>query len=99
MVLNLRKPNRRKFKSSIGERRKREREYYYSSVTVLVVKIILFFFLLVLVDVSFRLFHYRFSDLSPPIKYSVPALVAIFAIADAVSIVKSIQKVRQIRKN
>lgn len=95
MILKLRQPNRRRFKSTIRERRKREREYYYASFSVLVVKIILFVFLAVLFSVSFRLFHYRFDHLSPPVRYAVPLLVAGSAIVLIYFIYKNIKELRE----
>lgn len=92
MIMKLRQPDRRRFKSSIRERRKREREYFYSAVTVLVVKIILFVFLVLLVDVSYRMFNHRFAHLPTPARLAVPALVAAFAIANIFFIYKNIKQ-------
>ena len=98
MIMRLRKPNRRGFRSPIKERRRRQREYYYASVSVLVVKIVLFVFLCILFSVSYRLFHYRFRDMTPPVRYSVPAIVAIFAIVLAYYIYKNINEIRRSSK-
>ena len=96
--MRIRKVNRRKFKSSIREKRKRQREYFYSAVSILVVKITLFVFLCILFSISLRLFHYRFSDSTPIIRYSVPALVAIFAIVLARNIYKNIKEIIALSK-
>jgi amino acid permease len=96
MVMKLRQPDRRHFRSPIREQRRRQREYYYASVSVLVVKIILFVFLAVLFSVSIRLFHYRFAHLAPPIRYAVPALVAIAAIILAYYIFKNIKDLKEL---
>ena len=96
MVLKQRQPNRRRFRSPIRERRKREREYYYAAVSVLVVKVILFVFLVILLNVSIRLFHYRFQHLSPPLRYAVPILVGLAALALVYFIIKNFKELREI---
>ncbi len=94
--MKLRQPDRRRFRSPIRERRRREREYYYAAVSVLVVKIILLIFLGILFDVSIRLFHFRFQHLSPPIRYMVPALVGLAALALVYFIIKNIKDLREL---
>jgi len=96
MVMKLRQPDKRRFRSPIRERRRREREYYYAAVSVLVVKIILFVFLIILFNVSVRLFHYRFQHLSPPLRYAVPTLVALAAITLVYFIFKNIKDLREL---
>jgi amino acid permease len=96
--MKMRQPNRRRFKSTIRERQKRQREYFYASVSVLVVKIILLVFLIILCAVSFRLFHYRFAHLTPPIRYAVPTMVAIFAIILIYFIYKNFKDMRGIQR-
>jgi H+/Cl- antiporter ClcA len=96
MTMKLRQPDRRRFRSPIREKRRREREYYYAAVSVLVVKIILFVFLAVLFNVSVRLFHFRFQHLSPPVRYMVPTLVGLAAIALIYFIVKNIKDLREL---
>jgi hypothetical protein len=98
MIMRLRQPNRRGFRSPIKERRRRQREYYYASVSVLVVKIVLFVFLCILFSVTVRLFHYRFSHLTPVARYAVPAIVAIFAIVLVYFIYKNILEIRELSK-
>jgi uncharacterized membrane protein len=98
MVMKLRQPNRRHFRSPIREHRRRQREYYYASVSVLVVKIILFVFLVILFSVSVRLFHFRGAHLSPPVRYAVPVLVAIAAIILAYFIFKNFKELRELSK-
>ena len=96
MVMRLRQPDRRRFRSPIRETRRREREYYYAAVSVLVVKIVLFVFLAILFSISVRMFHYRFQHLSPPLRYMVPTLVALAAIALVYFIIKNIKDLREI---
>jgi uncharacterized membrane protein len=98
MVLKLRKPDRRRFRSAIRERHKRIREYYYASVSVFVVKIVLFVFLLILFTVSARLFHYRFAHLAPVPRYAVPGIVAVAAIILAYFIYKNFKDLRELSK-
>lgn len=98
MIMRTRRPNRRSFKSPIRERRKRQREYYYASVTVLVVKIVVFIFLGILFSVSLRLFHYKFGDMNPALRYAVPALVAIFAVVLAYFIYLNIKEIVELSK-
>jgi amino acid permease len=98
MMLRLRKPNRRRFKSKVLEKRRRERELYYSSLSVLVVKIILLIFLLILLSVSFRMFHYKFQDSPFIIRYMIPGLVAIFIIWLFNSIFITIKGIRESSK-
>ncbi len=96
MILKLKKPDRRRFKSRVAEKRKRERERYYSTISVLVVKIILLVFLFILLSVSYQLFHNSFPDSPPMIRYLVPILVAIFILILCFSIVKSIREIRDL---
>jgi uncharacterized membrane protein YkvI len=96
MIMRMRQPNRRRFKSPIRERLKRQREYYYASLSVLVVKIILLIFLVILFSVSVRLFHYRFPHLTPALRYAVPTIVAIFAIVLIYFIYKNIKDLRDL---
>lgn len=98
MVMKMRQPDRRRFRSPIRERRRREREYYYAAVSVLIVKIVLLVFLGILFDVSVRLFHVRFPRLSPPVRYMVPALVAIAAIVLIIYIIKNIKELRELSR-
>jgi hypothetical protein len=98
MVMKLRKPDRRKFRSPIRERRRRQREYYYAAVSVLVVKIVLFIFLAILFSVAIRLFHYRFQHITPALRYAVPLLVAIAAIILAYFIYKNINELREMAR-
>ncbi len=98
MVLKIRQPNRRRFKSAIRESRKRQREYLYAAVSVLVVKIILFVFLCILFSVTIKLFHYRFEDGGFVVRNSVPALVAAFAAILAFYIYKNIKEIRALSK-
>lgn len=92
MIMRLRPPDRRKFRSPLRERKRHQREYYYASVSILVVKIVLFVFLWVLFFVSVRLFRYRFSHLTPPIRYAIPAVVCIFALVLGYYIIKNIRE-------
>ena len=96
MVMKLRKPDRRKFRSPIRERRKRQREYYYAAVSVLLVKIVLFIFLTILFTVSVRLFHYRFQHIAPGLRYLVPALVAAAGVMLAYFIYRNIKDLREL---
>lgn len=98
MVMKMRQPDRRRFRSPIRERRKREREYYYAAVSVLVVKVVLFAFLVILLNVSIRLFHYRFQHLSPPLRYAVPILVGAGAILLVCFIIKNIKDLRELSR-
>lgn len=98
MIMRLRQPNRRGFRSPIRERRKRQREYYYASVSVLVVKIVLLIFLIVLFWVSFRLFHYGFPHLAPVVRYALPAIVTAFIIVLAGFIYKNIKDLKESRR-
>ncbi len=93
MMLRLRKPDRRGFKSTIHDRRKRQREYYYASMSVLVVKIVLFVFLWILFYHAYRVFSIRFEHLPPSLRYAVPAVIAIFAIVLAYFIFKNIKEI------
>jgi hypothetical protein len=77
MVLKMRQPNRRGFKSQIRETRRRKREYYYSAVSVLVVKFILLVFLVILFVASSRLFYYKLSHNPGILRYSIPAVVLV----------------------
>jgi amino acid permease len=95
--MRLRRPARRKFRSTIHERRRRQREYYYASFSILVVKIILFVFLAVLFVVSLRLFHYRFTHVHPMIRYIIPSLVAAIAALIAYYIYNNIKEIKELR--
>ncbi|MCK4538524.1 MAG: hypothetical protein KAV42_06980 [Candidatus Krumholzibacteria bacterium] len=77
MILKLRPPDRRGFKSSFREKRRRKREYLYSAVSVLVVKFILLVFLVILFITSSRLFYYKLSHNPGILRYSIPAVVLI----------------------
>jgi hypothetical protein len=96
MVMKLRQPDRRKFRSPIRERRQRQREYYYAAVSVLVVKIVLFIFLAILFSVSARLFHYRFQHITPALRYAVPVFVAAAGVVLAYFIYKNIKDLREL---
>ena len=96
MVMKLRHPDRRKFRSPIRERRRRQREYYYAAVSVLVVKIVLFIFLGILFSVSVKLFHHRFQHVAPALRYAVPAFVALAAVILAYFIYKNIKDLKEI---
>jgi len=98
MIMRLRQPDRRRFRSPIRERMKRQREYYYASFSVLVVKIILFIFLCILFSVSLRLFYHRFQNTAAPARYAIPAIVGIFAVILAFFIFKSIKEIREMSK-
>ena len=98
MVIRLRKPDRRRFQSSINIRRTRRREYFYASISVLLVKIVLFIFLLVLADVSYRALSRKFQGLNPVIKVSVPIIVLIFAVGMLYLIYKNIKQIRELSK-
>ena len=99
MVLNLRQPNRRGFKSALKETRRRKREYYYSAVSVLVVKIILLFFLCILFTVTTRVFYYKLSHNPGILRYSIPAVVLIAIIVLIRYIILNIKELRDIKKN
>ena len=98
MVIRLRKPDRRRFQSSINIRRTRRREYFYASISVFVVKIVLFVFLLVLANVSYQALSRRFQGLNPAIKVSVPVIVLIFAAGMLYLIYKNIRQIRELSK-
>jgi len=98
MILTPRKPDRRRFRSSIRETRKREREYYYAAVSVLVVKIILLVFLCVLLYVSLQLFPGMFPDGSAPKRFGVPFLVAIFILVLLRFIINNIKELKESSK-
>jgi len=98
LVIRLRKPDRRRFRSSINIRRTRRREYFYASISVLLVKIVLFIFLLVLADVSYRALSRKFQGLNPVIKVSVPIIVLIFAVGMLYLIYKNIKQIRELSK-
>ncbi len=98
MILRLRQPNRRGFRSPIRERRKRQREYYYAAVSVLVVKIVLLIFLIVLFWVSFRIFHHGFPHLAPVPRYALPTIVAVFIIVLTGFIYKNIKDLKELNR-
>jgi amino acid permease len=98
MIMRLKTPDRRRFKSKVLEKRKRERETYYSTLSVIIVKIILLVFLSILLSISFRIFYYKFQDSSPIIRYMIPGLVAIFIIWLSYSIFNSIKAIRESSK-
>jgi apolipoprotein N-acyltransferase len=98
MIMRLRQPNRRGFRSPIRERRKRQREYYYAAVSVLVVKIVLSIFLVVLFWVSFRLFHYGFPHLAPVVRYALPTIIAVFTVVLACFIYKNIKDIKELHR-
>ena len=100
MVMRMRQPDRRRFRSPIRERRKREREYYYAAVSVLVVKIVLLVFLGILLNVSIRLFLFqpRSQQLSSPLRYTVPILVGTAMIVLIYFIIKNIKDVRELSR-
>ena len=77
MILKMRRPDRRGFKSTFRETRRRKREYYYSAVSVLVVKFILLVFLVILFITSSRLFYYKLSHNPGILRYSIPIVVLI----------------------
>jgi len=98
MIMRLKKPDRRQFKSRVLQKRKRERELYYSNISVLVIRIILLIFLIILLSVSSRLFHYKFQDTPFIIRYMVPGLVVIFIIWLFYSIFNNIKEIRDSAK-
>lgn len=98
MILKLRKPERRHFKSSINIRRRRIREYYYASISVLVVKIVLFIFLLILFNVSYRAFSKKFTDVPPILRMAVPYIVLVFAAVLLFFIYRNIKQIRSMAK-
>jgi len=98
LVIRLRKPDRRRFQSTINIRRKRRREYFYASISVLLVKVVLFIFLLVLANVSYRALSRKFQDLNPGIKMSVPIIVLVFAVIMLYFIYKNIMQIRELSK-
>ena len=95
MIMRIRQPNRRRFKSKVLEKRKREREIYYSTFSILIVKIILIVFLTILLFVSFRVFYYKFQGSPFMIRYMVPGLVIIFIIWMLYSIFNNIKAIRE----
>ena len=95
MIMRIRQPNRRRFKSKVLEKRKRERESYYSAFSVLIVKIILLVFLTILLFVSSRVFYYKFQESTFMIRYMVPGLVFIFIIWMFYSIFNNIKAIRE----
>jgi len=99
LILKLRQPDRRRFKSSINIRRRKLREYYYASISVLMVKIVLFIFLLVLSRVSYVAFSRKFSDVAPVIRLSVPYIVLIFAAVLLYFIYRNIKQIKELSKD
>lgn len=97
MVLRLRQPERRRFKSTLRDAHRRQREYYYAAVSVLVVKIILLFFLGILCYVSLRLFPYRFPAGTFAVRYGVPVVVAAFMLVLLRVIYSNIKELRENR--
>ncbi len=98
MILTPRKPDRRRFKSRIGESRRREREYYYAAVSVLVVKILLLVFLCILLYVSLQLFQGMFPD-GPVLKrFGLPMLIVGFMLALIRFIINNIKELRDASK-
>ncbi len=98
MILNPRKPDRRRFKSPIRETRKREREYYYAAVSVLVVKIVLLIFLSILLYVTLQLFPGMYPEGSILKRFGVPMLVAAFILVLGRFIVNNIKELRDARR-
>jgi hypothetical protein len=94
MILNPRKPDRRRFRSPIREARRREREYYYAAVSVLVVKIILLVFLCILLYVSLKLFPYKFPEGPFLQRFGVPMLVGLFILVLVRFIINNIKELK-----
>ncbi len=94
MILQTRKPDRRRFKSSLRTSIRRKREYYYSFVTVLVVKIVLLVFLCILFSTTLRVFYSRFSGRTPFVRFSVPVLVLVMIVVLIWFIVKNIKELK-----
>jgi amino acid permease len=97
MVLQLRRPDRKRFRSPLHEARRRQREYYYAAVSVLVVKIVLLVFLCVLLYVSLQLFPRRFAEGPFFAKYGVPILAACFIVVLGRFIYNNIKDLRESR--
>ena len=94
MILSPRKPDRRRFRSPMGEARKREREYYYAAVSVLVVKIVLLVFLCILLFVSMQVFPGMFPGDSLVKRYGMSFLVAAFILVLVRYIISNIKDLR-----
>ncbi|MDD3642736.1 MAG: hypothetical protein PHQ19_04645 [Candidatus Krumholzibacteria bacterium] len=99
MVMRLRQPDRRRFRSPLREAHRRQREYYYAAASVLVVKIVLFVFLCILLYVSLKLFPYRFENGSYLARYGVPVIIACFIIVLARFIYKNMNDLKDYRRN
>ena len=95
MVLPVRKPNRRHFKSTLRERQKRQREYYYSEATLLVVKFILLWFLCILLYVSTKLFYFGLHDNPRFFRIGIPAVVLVSIIILAYRIIKNMKELKE----
>ena len=98
MVMKMRRPDRRRFRSKIGETRRREREYYYAAVSVFIVKLVLLVFLGILFSVTASLFPSRFRDGPFLAKYGVPALVLGFIIVLIVYIWRNYKDLRELAR-
>lgn len=99
MIMRLRQPDRKRFRSPLREARRRQREYYYAAVSVLVVKIVLFVFLCILLYVSLTLFPSRFAKGPFIARYGVPMVVAAFLLVIARFIYGNIKELRESRRN
>ncbi len=99
MVLKTRRPDRRRFKSSIRYTAKRKREYFYSSITILLVKIILLGFLFVLLKTSIAVFLTRFKENGQYLRYSLPVVILVMIIVLIYYIIKNIKSLREEYKN
>ncbi|MCK4236304.1 MAG: hypothetical protein KAX38_04235 [Candidatus Krumholzibacteria bacterium] len=99
MIMRLRQPDRRRFRSTIKDRRRRKREYYYASISILVVKIGLFVLLWILFSVSVRLFRYKFSHITPLFRYAIPAVVAVFALFLGYYIYRNIKEIIELSRD
>jgi len=97
LVLQLRRPDRKRFRSPLHEARRRQREYYYAAVSVLVVKIVLFVFLCILFYVSLQLFPHRFENGPFFARYGVPIIAACFIIVLARFIYNNFKDLRDSR--
>lgn len=95
MVLPVRKPNRRHFKSTLRERQKRQREYYYSEAMLLVVKFILLWFLCILLYVSTKLFYFGLQDNPRFFRIGIPAVVFVSIIILVYRIIKNIKELKE----
>lgn len=98
MIMRLREPDRKRFRSPLREAMRRQREYYYAAVSVLVVKIVLFVFLCILLYVSLKLFPYRFEKGPFLARYGVPVVVACFILVLARLIYSNINDLKDHRR-